>query len=610
MTEILQKKSKELLDVAAKVRNSDASKAAELAEQALEIARVENDLPTQAAALLSVGASYKALSRFPDSFDATYRALELFRETGERPGIADSIGLLGNLYFFLGDHEQALRLQREALEIRETTGDERRIAYSINSIGVIYATLEDFKTAEQYFQRSYDVIARLNDSYGLAIMINNLAMASYEQKKYAKAIPLFFNAEDAAQKNNDISLLGEIYVNMGDCYRDKGDLNSSEEAYNRALAVVKDKKNLTESKYFSSYAKLKLVKKEFQAALIACNAAMDILNTVGIKDYLAKNYKLLADIQSAAEKPQEAIATLNSYFSLREEMYKDELKKRTENLNLIHQSETLRKEAEINYLKNVELKKAYDKIGTINQNLTDSIQYARYYQDIIFGKYEKQMKSSFPASFYLSKPKDIVSGDFMWFCQKKDHAIFAMADCTGHGVPGAFVSMLGNDLLNKAVMEEDLYMPHEIMHFIHLALRKHFPEVEVAPKQGLDMLVVKINQNGGLSWSGARSQGLLLRKGLQPQEVKGDRVFLGGSLEHDFSSWEASMKRGDRLFLYTDGILDQKGEKGKFSQQRLSSSLSGKGDMLSLSDSLLKALSDWQGAEAQVDDISVAGIEF
>jgi serine phosphatase RsbU (regulator of sigma subunit) len=253
-----------------------------------------------------------------------------------------------------------------------------------------------------------------------------------------------------------------------------------------------------------------------------------------------------------------------------------------------------------------------------NKDILDSILYARRIQRAILPD-ESSLQKILKDHFVLYKPKDIVSGDFYWAEDKKGMSLFAAVDCTGHGVPGAFVSMLGYNGLNEAVNEKDLTDPaailNELDNYLHRAL-KHSQQQTIV-KDGMDIALCCIDwSREKLYFAGAVNPAYIVRSG-QIIILKGDRFAIGGELtgeEKQFATQEFALQKGDTIYVFSDGYADQfGGEKGKkfMSRQFKEALVNVNGKMLSEQREVLDdMLNKWRGTLEQVDDVLVIGVRI
>jgi ligand-binding sensor domain-containing protein/serine phosphatase RsbU (regulator of sigma subunit) len=264
---------------------------------------------------------------------------------------------------------------------------------------------------------------------------------------------------------------------------------------------------------------------------------------------------------------------------------------------------------------NQEIELQKDVIQKKNQEMVDSINYARTIQSATLPTTE-QWHKLLPDSFVLFKPKDIVSGDFYWLANQGDEIFFSAVDCTGHGVPGALMSIVGYNGLNQAVNEHKLSDPASILRnlssSVNESLRKS--EHDDYVKDGMDIALCKLNfKTLKLEFAGAFNPLLIIRNG---EEIltKGDRISIGSmdTEQRSFQNHEVDLQKGDCIYIYSDGYADQfGGERGKKMKTTIMrkkvlelSSLPIKQQKIELE----KYLQEWQGLLDQVDDICVIGL--
>ena len=254
-----------------------------------------------------------------------------------------------------------------------------------------------------------------------------------------------------------------------------------------------------------------------------------------------------------------------------------------------------------------------------NKDILDSIQYAKHIQNTILPN-DDFIQSSFKDAFVMFKPKDIVSGDFYWIKEKKGKMLFAAVDCTGHGVPGAFVSIVGNNGLNRAINEFDLIQPAAILDKLTELVEESFAQQgENDVKDGMDIaLCVWDPKTNVLEYSGANNPLWIIREGEDGSEIletKADKQPIGAfDMRKPFTNHTYNLQEGDRVFLFSDGYPDQfggpKGKKFKYKPlKQLLSQLKGS-SMKEHHYMLDKSFMEWMGEYEQIDDVCVIGVQF
>lgn len=213
---------------------------------------------------------------------------------------------------------------------------------------------------------------------------------------------------------------------------------------------------------------------------------------------------------------------------------------------------------------NQKLTKTYDKLEDQSRRITDSIRYAKDIQDAILPS-EEHIKKTFDDVFVIYEPKDIVSGDFYWFAQVEDYAFICVADCTGHGVPGALMSMMSNVLLNEAIKSNRIFEPAKVLEFVRENIRLYIAKSkEKQATIGLSLSlcrVAKIDDSEQLevTFSGARSSIIYWKKQEQTlNRMKSDRISIGGVRNNNIAFTQSSfvLDPADILYLFTDGYVD------------------------------------------------------
>jgi serine phosphatase RsbU (regulator of sigma subunit) len=258
-----------------------------------------------------------------------------------------------------------------------------------------------------------------------------------------------------------------------------------------------------------------------------------------------------------------------------------------------------------------------------NEKIIDSINYAQHIQKSILMD-ENEIQKILPHSFIYFQPKDIVSGDFYWCSKINELILIAAIDCTGHGVHGAFMSMIGNTLLNQIVNEKHITKPSEILEHLHKAVFDALNQQKNGAllNDGMDMAICTIDyENNLVQFAGAKNP-LYIIAGDTVEAIEADRNSLGGKIiqknknlpNAKFTNHIVQIKKGTSLFLFTDGYSDQFGghEKKKFGSQRFKELLL-KNRTLPMTEQkklLIAAHEKWKDTSPQIDDILVIGIQL
>lgn len=289
-----------------------------------------------------------------------------------------------------------------------------------------------------------------------------------------------------------------------------------------------------------------------------------------------------------------------------------------ENLKLLQRAIEL-SSVELNQSKN-KVGKALAELNEKNEDLLSSIHYAKLIQNAILPS-EEQFKKLFPGSFVFHRPRDIVSGDFYWLQEYDGKILVAAVDCTGHGVPGAFMSIIGNNALNAAVREEELTTPSLVLDSLNrgvsstLTLQTDINEVGI--KDGMDIALVTIDyKNMTIQYAGAYNPIYIIRNG-QLMETKGDKFPIGLSIDDKlrlFTNHTFDLVFGDMVYIFSDGYPDQfggpQGKKFKYDQFRALlmdiHELSPRKQVKQIG----SRFDEWMGDLVQLDDVLVIGLRI
>ncbi len=255
----------------------------------------------------------------------------------------------------------------------------------------------------------------------------------------------------------------------------------------------------------------------------------------------------------------------------------------------------------------------------------ESIMYARQIQQAMLPKLEA-FKAVIPDSFVLFRPRDMVSGDFYWFNSKSHRSVISAIDCTGHGVPGAFLSMIGNELLNKIVVFKGITEPSKILNQLQMEMRNTLKQKENGNEDGMDIGICTLHMvpseleelfgKPRLEFAGAKNSLIYIQKG-EMHIVKGDKVPIGGYLfkdDYNFTNHSISLEGETTFYMFSDGYADQFGGKDrkKFMVSRFRELLIEihAEPMEMQKRRLEKELLDWMGGMHQIDDILVMGFKI
>jgi len=384
------------------------------------------------------------------------------------------------------------------------------------------------------------------------------------------------------------------------------------------------------SNIYESFGEYRTALENCQIALKAA-AAIDYKEGIGeVQSVIGLIYSRLSDYDRAVEahqalashyesvnQPDLALHHYKQFHKIREIVHNDENRNRLKNQQIAFAVEKSEKEKEIFQLRNVELKAAYDEIHEINKEITDSINYASRIQAAMLPQ-EEVLQQFLPEHLFCSCQEIIVSGDYYWASSVGNKVIFTAADCTGHGVPGAFMSMLGISFLNEIVDERHIMDPGEILNELRKNVMKALKQSgkEQEQKDGMDMAVcVYDTAKKVLEYAGAYNPLYLVRDN-ELEEYKADRMPISyfGDRDELFQTKAIQVRAGDQIYLFSDGYADQFGgpDEKKFKYKTLKQLLLDirKEPMDKQHKILHDRFNEWKGDLEQIDDVVLMGVRF
>lgn len=265
-----------------------------------------------------------------------------------------------------------------------------------------------------------------------------------------------------------------------------------------------------------------------------------------------------------------------------------------------------------------ELTHAYQEIEETNKSMTDSINYAKLIQEAMLPE-KAVLTNYFPNSLIIFRPKDIVSGDFYWFVERDNKLLIAVADCTGHGVPGSLMSMIGYSLLNEIVNVKKIRVPSEILSKLNKGIRRTLKQDKMGNQRcdGMDIALCSIDRDQRIIEFAGANRHLVYFRDKTMEMVKGDKYGIGGLHDESAMSFTNNIVKydeGDVIYMCTDGYADQfGGSKGKRMMTRNMNKILEKSLSFGVNEQeqlLNHWLDKWQGSYEQTDDILLIGIQL
>jgi tetratricopeptide (TPR) repeat protein len=614
-------------------------------------------------ALNNLAYIYQNLGDIKRAIEYNQQSLHIEKEIGDKPGIAQSYNNLGTIYNDQGDIKNALDYFHKSLKIREETNDETGMATALNNLGSLYQSQGDTIKALEYFNKSVKFYEKIGDLEGLGYPLSNIGLIYMNRGMMDKARKYFDQSLNAREKAGDKRGIAHCYNNIGAIYYKQGDFENTLKYYNMSYDIfneIGDKQGISfiARNLGDCYRK----QKKYKQALSFAEKALLISKEIGYPENINRAEELLADIYKESGQFEKALEHYQQYIIYRDSISNQEtrkasvkkqlqyefdkkeslLKAEQEQKNIVSQAELKQQKLitwfslgagllvlimlilayreyktkqKANYElseKNHVIEQQKHIVEEKNKEIVDSINYAQRIQHALLASSEV-LNKNIPQHFVLFKPKDIVSGDFYWAAERENYFYLAVCDSTGHGVPGAFMSLLNSSYLNEAVTERGITQPNEIFNYVRKRLIESISNG--GAKDGMDGILIRIDKNTGVVTYAAAHNSPVLISGKELIKLECDKMPVGlGEKTESFSIYSVNGKKGDMIYLSTDGYADQfGGEKGKkLKSKNLQEKLFEISD-IPLTDQKIfldNFIEKWKGNLAQVDDICIIGIKL
>jgi PAS domain S-box-containing protein len=661
----------------------DYSRALDNYTKALRILEEVGNKSGIAVVLGNIGGIYEQQGDHPKTLDYYFKAFKLDEELQNKNGMARHLGNIGNVYQnqakaanskhdFAGNdslNKKALTYCLKALKIFEELGAKRDVAINLCNIGGLYIDEKKYNEAEKNLQKALmfsteikalDLIEQIEESLSnLYSTTQQPAKALEHYKKYITTKDSIFNEE-----NTKKAVRSEVTFE----FEKKQAVTKAEQEKQNAITHAKiEKQNFLRNALVIGFVMLLIlvffIYRSYRQKQTA-NTSLELLNKelekLSIVASETDNGVLICGPKGEIEWANPGITRLLGYTL-------EDIKKRGNTLeevsanpkikslirlsienkkSSVYQSLSITKDGRERWMQSTltpildafgNIKKlvvidtditnqkiAEDELKLKSEKIIDSINYAQLIQQSILIE-ESEIQKQLPDSFIYYLPKDIVSGDFYWFSKVNDKIILAAIDCTGHGVPGAFMSMIGNTLLNQIVNEKHITQPSEILRLLNIAICEalHQQKDETLSRDGMDMALCCIDyKNNQIEYAGAQNP-LFIISDNNIEVIKGDKQTIGGGgliakklnpLNRKYSNHIIPIKKDLSIYIFSDGYTDQFGssERKKFGTQKFKELLLTNQhlSMQQQKELIAKAHQGWKGNMAQIDDILIIGLRL
>ncbi len=568
--------------------------------------------------------------RILDALEHYELSLEIYEKMGNQDGIGTALTNIAYVYKNLDDYSQCLGYNRRALNIRILRRDSIKIAKSLNNIGFIYHHLGNRDSCIYYYEKSKVIRKQIGDMRGYAFSLNNTGVILKEQGRYMEAAAYYHECIEIFRKLGSDKSKITAFTNWGELLYLEGKysqaLECADSAYLFAVRYDLTEKMKNAAQLYSklyekmgNYPKALEMEREY-------HRMKDSINNVTSQKAMTKQQTRYQYVQEKMEMEKEILYEHH-------EMEKQRIISFGVGLVLLLVAAFVA--FLVNRLRLVNRQSTV--IEEKNNEIMSSLNYAKRIQYSLFRKAESNSFASLPHFIYYS-PKDIVSGDFYWTHQINDFIYIAVADCTGHGVPGAFLTMLGTRILNQISGKNESLSPSQILEELRseiIADLSQFGDLEDST-DGMDISLLKLNvKDLSAEWAGAMNPLFIISSKNNVLIQENDNIKL--RLENDLSrlieykgdnqpiaysdysapflNHKIQFSEGDLVYLFTDGYADQFGgaEGRRFTMKKFRQILftASKLSMKEQRAELIRVLQNWKGEkyEDQIDDICILGFE-
>ncbi len=636
---------------------------------------------SKAEAYISIAKSYYNNEGLLDSSLVYYdKAAILYKKLSLPSKLSKALNGKGLMYREKGVYKDALDNCLQALSLSESVKDTVQITASLNGIAIINQIQKDYDKAYEYYKQCEAIHLKTNNTNGLASTYNNMGLLFSEKKEPDRSHAYFLKALKFNEENKNERGIATACENIGLHYLSyELDPVKALEHFDRSIAIWRGMNDVNSVAITLDYkVNAYLVQKKYKQCLDTANLSLELATQAGSIFSIKQAHEKLYMIYEKMNDIPNAYMHYKKFITMRDNMDNDEQQREITEMQMTYEFDKQREVDKLKReLKETELSDEISKQNTLiliylislifviicamliyrsyrlnksakekiafqhvlleeqNKDIVDSIKYAKHIQEAILPPREL-IDSLLTEHFVVYKPKDIVSGDFYWVEEKNGKIYMAVVDCTGHGVPGAFMSIVGRNGLNEAMNSMPDPSSSQILDFLNKYVNDTLNQTREnsAIRDGMDISLCIIDKKkDSIQFSGANNPLWIIRStGTQEEalgkiayfgddrrglEFKADKQPVGNFVDavfNPFSAVDIKLLKGDMLYLFSDGFSDQFGgpKKKKFKRSQLKTLFySIAGYSIKRQKQIIEnSFNDWKGEIEQIDDVCILGVRI
>jgi len=596
--------------------------------ESLRIYEKGSDKIQTALVLENIGLIYRDLGNIDRSLEYHNSVLEIYKSIGNPLRESIALNFIAGDYLTAKNYTKALDYYKASYTIREQLNNKQLMAATCNSLGMVYKNLDISDSSHFYYFKAYDLYTDLGDLRNQAATLNNIANLKWKINDVDSTMYYFKMALASRQLIMDVQGEGYTMLQFGQFLMEN---KKNKRAYDMAIGAfnisqqindwtLKKDASLLLSKYFETVGNYKQAHSYFKLY----NESQEALN----RD---ETIKRIADMEIRFEHEKRVQALERKQFEI--ELKDSEIKQKNQRYYYMLGALVLlmglvvtvfiawRQKIRTNKILNLqkqEIEAQRDQISSQNEKITDSIVYASRIQKAMLPP-ESVINNLFPDHFVFFKPRDVVSGDFYWVHSENNYRVIVVADCTGHGVPGAFMSMMGVSLLNELTGQYSSFDAAKLLGSLRekVCINLHQTTyTDGSSNDSIDMGMIIIENSTNKACYAGGNIPLWVYRDKTLTTYNADRMPIGIHIgeEMSFTNNFVQLQKGDTIFMFSDGFPDQFG--GTRNRKLLVSGFKkiiesiAETDIEKQATLLEKNLQEWKKDTRQIDDIIVLGVKI